>query len=313
MSTTRHNIHAAFVLALPVIVAWYGWSVATALFAVFLVLVWRWAIVLSHIFMPDKSSPPLILETIAASHFVEKVRWCMDRLELDYTEKQSAGVLGVFFTGRTVPRLKIKTGLVQSVIGNSPEILRYLWATQVASAPQEAEFLEPTQERIDFEKRLDGYGRQLQVWVYYHILDDRQLTLRAWGSSASGTPHWQRAAVKIVFPLLAVMIRKSFSVNDAHYAKAVQNIEALFADIEARLADGRVSLLGDAAINYTDIEFAAMSGLWLQPPNYGGGNADEVRIEADATPEKMQQDVDRWTANYPQAIAFIERLYAEER
>lgn len=52
----------------------------------------------------------------------------MDRLGVEYSERQMVGVLGVFFTGRSVPQLKIRTGLVRSTIGNSPEILRYLWA-----------------------------------------------------------------------------------------------------------------------------------------------------------------------------------------
>ena len=51
----------------------------------------------------------------------------MDRLGVDYTERQNTGVLGVFFVGRTVPKLYVRTGMVTSTIGNSSDILRYLW------------------------------------------------------------------------------------------------------------------------------------------------------------------------------------------
>ena len=312
MISTRRRIHAAFLLALPIIVAWFGLSVATAVCAVLLMLVWRWLIVLSGIVAPEKS-PDLVLETIGTSHFVEKVRWCMDRLTLEYTERQAVGILGVMFLGRTVPQLKVKTGLVQSVIGNSSDILRYLWATNQASENNEAGFLEPTAERLTLERRLDRYGRDLQVWVYYHILSDRNLTLHAWGADSPTVPHWQRIVAKAVYPLSALFLRKSFSITDAHYAKVVHNIEELLNAIETQLADGRRSVLGGAATNYTDLEFAAMSGLWLQPTTYAAGNADSSRFKHDELPAKMREDIERWIEDHPKSISFVERLYEEER
>ena len=64
------------------------------------------------------SGPEFRLDTISASHYVEKVRWCMDRLGLDYEEVPDVGALGVFTAGRTVPRLRIRTGSVISSIGS---------------------------------------------------------------------------------------------------------------------------------------------------------------------------------------------------
>ena len=116
---------------------------AGAIALVVFALAWRWIITLSGILAPEKT-PDIELETIAASHFVEKVRWCMDRLGIEYTERQWVGVLGVFSMGRSVPELKIRTGLVRSSIGNSPEILRYLWGAYAADLGDKAKFLEPT-------------------------------------------------------------------------------------------------------------------------------------------------------------------------
>jgi hypothetical protein len=69
-------------LLLPLIVAAFGLSLSAALLLVVGALVWRWAIVLLDLVRPA-AGPELVLETISASHFVEKVRWCMDRLGLD--------------------------------------------------------------------------------------------------------------------------------------------------------------------------------------------------------------------------------------
>lgn len=122
MTGKRLLAHSIFLFLLPLVVAWFGISVSGAIVLVLAALAWRWVISLS-VFVAPVKVPELELETIAASHFVEKVRWCMDRLGLDYTERQTVGALGAFFLGRTVPRLKIRTGSVRSTIGNSPEIL----------------------------------------------------------------------------------------------------------------------------------------------------------------------------------------------
>ncbi len=312
MTHKRRFVHAAFLFAAPVIVAWFGLSVAAAVALVVLLLAWRWAITLSGITMPEKT-PPLVLETITASHFVEKVRWCMDRLGLDYEERPSGGTLGAYFLGRTVPQLRFRSGLVQSVIGNSPEILRYLWGAYGSSEGVDGRFLEPTEERRMLETRLDRYGANLQVWIYHHLLPDRQLTLRAWGVNNPDVPAWQRAALRVLYPLLAFLIRRSFSITDDNFRKAVRHIEALLAEIDERLDDGRLSILGGDTINYTDMSFAALSGLWLQPENYARGKAATVRIARSEAPEAMRADIERWLGDYPRAAEFCARLYREQR
>ena len=312
MTRKRLLVHSTFLVLLPIIVAAFGFSVLTAALLVAAMLVWRLLIVLSGIRAPEKT-PDVVLETISASHFVEKVRWCMDRLGIDYAERPSGGTLGVFFTGRTVPQLRVRTGLVQSIIGNSPEILRYLWGVHAASAGGQASFLEPTEERQEFERKLDQYGRSLQVWVYYHLLGDRELTLHAWGVDSPQVPRLHRLALRVLFPLQATMIRGAFGINDEHYAKSTLRIEELLGDVEMRLADGRQSILGGNDINYTDMTFAAFSGLWLQPERYAGNMGEHVRIERSRMPKAMRSDVERWLEDFPRATMYTENLYATER
>ena len=308
--TDRRNLVFAIVLFLtPIVVAWYDLSVAAAAGLVILLLLCRWIITLSGILKPERTAE-LELAVMAASHYVEKVRWSMDRLGIDYVERTSGGTLGAYFRGRSVPQLKVRTGMVRSVIGNSPDILRYLYGRYLHEDPERYAFLEPTAERIELERRLDGYGRSLQVWVYYHILDERELCLHAWGVHDPKTPGWQRVALRVLYPLLAALMRFSFKINDTNYARAVGRIEALLSDVEASLGDGRASILGSDDLNYTDIAFAAFSGLWLMPQEYGGGKADAVRIEHERRPQGMREDVERWTRASPRAVAFVQQLYA---
>ncbi len=312
MTGNRLLIHSLFLLLLPVIVAWFGISVAGAVALVLVALLWRWGISLSAIAAPVRI-PDLELETISASHFVEKVRWCMDRLEVEYVEKAVGGVLGAFFLGRTVPVLKFRTGAVRSSIGNSPEILRYLWGRYSVESGDKAAFLEPTEERLEFEKKIDRCGVDLQIWVYFHILEERELTLHAWGCNSTAIPAWQRLALKLIFPVQRFLIRKSFGITPGRHAKAVDHIAALLAEAEAKLSDGRKSILGGETINFSDIAFAAIMGLWLQPPAFGGGAADQVRIELERFPARMQEEIETWSKDYPLATGFIERIYQTER
>lgn len=305
-------IHALFLLALPVIVAAWGLSWLTALLLVLAMLLWRLAITVVGLLVPPRG-PEFELETICASHFVEKVRWCMDRLGIEYTERQAAGVLGVFFRGRTVPRLMVRTGLVVSVLGDSTSILRYLWGRYATPRADRAKFLEPTAERFDMESRLDDYGRQLQVWIYHHILSHRQLTLHAWGRNCKRVPLYQRWLLVAMYPVLSVFIRKAFRLSPSHYERARTKIESLLQDVEGRLASGQPTITGGEEIDYVDITFAAMTGLWLQPKGYGGGMATEVMLGRDQLPEAMRADVEKWIANYPNTERYVQQLYAEER
>lgn len=312
MPGRRILVHTAFLLSLPIIVAWFGLSVWSAIGLVLLMLLWRWSISLGTFMLPEKE-PPIVLDTISTSHFVEKVRWNMDRAGIDYVEKPSGGTLGAFYSGRTVPRLRFRTGEVRSQIGNSTEILRYLWGALAADDAHDVAHLEPTPERRELERRCDRYGANLQVWVYRHILPHRELTLKLWGAQSPTVPLWQRQALHLVYPVQRFLVTRSFRITGKRIAKATEHIERLLAEIDATLADGRASILGGDKLNYTDFAFAAMCGLWLQPPNYSGGKASFVATDRSILPAPMREDVERWSANYPNVVQWVERLYEQER
>ncbi len=312
MPAKRIFIHSVFLFLLPLVAVGFSWSLFGCVLALLLMLLWRWLISLSTILAPAKS-PDLVLDSISASHFVEKVRWCLDRLGVEYHERPSAGALGAFFAGRTVPLLHFKTGAVFSRIGNSPEILRYLWGRYVPTIPAQAEFLRADANALELEERIDRVGANLQVWVYFHILSDADLTLHAWGQKETKIALWQRLLLPALRPVLSLMIRKSFRITAKNHAKSVEHISALLSDMETRLADGRRSLLGGATPNYVDFSFAAINGLWLQPENYGAGAARSVNFSEVTLPAAMGAEIQQWRENYPLCTAFIEQLYQEER
>jgi hypothetical protein len=90
-------------------------------------------------------------------------------------------------------------------------------------------------------------------------------------------------------------------------------MEDFLQDVEFMLADGRRSILGDAETTYVDISFAAISSLWVQPPEFSAGRVAGARIDPADFPAQMKADVERWRERFPLSVALIERLYREER
>ncbi|MEM8981708.1 MAG: glutathione S-transferase N-terminal domain-containing protein [Pseudomonadota bacterium] len=312
MSGNRGFWHTFGLYLLPFAAVWLGggWLVAAGL--VIVALVARWAIAQSQWIAPEPL-PELQLDSIAASHFVEKVRWSLDRLGVDYVEKPAAGALGAFLSARTVPVLRFRTGMVRSSIGNSAEILRYLYARYLPGSGSAAEFLRPTPERVALEADIDAIGVLLQRWVYFHIGGDRDLVLQAWGLRDPQTPAWQRIAIQLTFPLLHGMIARTFRLSAANHSRVVARLHDALRPFETRLkATGRY-LLGAEQPDYCDFAFAAINGLWRSPAGYGGGRADHVMLEGQQLPPAMSGEIEALADEFPAVAAFIDRLYQEER
>ncbi len=312
MRFNRSTINTLFLIALPLVVAIFGLSVWSALGLVLLGLLWRWALAMAAMFAPPPDVP-VVLETVAISHYVDKVRWCLDRLGLPYEEVQNVAVLIMFFTARTVPRLHIRTGEVTSRIGDSPAILRYLWGAYASEYGERAAFLEPTAAALALEQKLDRYGFWLQRWFYHHLLPHPRLTLHVWGANDRTLPGWQRLSVVVTFPLLRLFTRQGLKFGPGAHERTVQRIEEFLGELEQQLSDGRRTLLGGEEIGFVDITLAALSGLWLFPPQYGGGKVEAIRLAESDYPTGMAAEIAEWRQKFPRVTAFVERLYQDER
>ena len=47
------------------------------------------------------------------------------------------------------------------------------------------------------------------------------------------------------------------------------------------------------------------------PEGYGGGKAEEVRIERDRAPAAMRGDIERWIDAFPGAVSWVEKMYED--
>jgi glutathione S-transferase len=300
-------LHALILYLLPVLVAWLGWGVGTALVAVLLVAIVGAALRLRVAMTPASARPRL--HTISYSHYVEKVRWCLDRAQIDYEEVPSIGILGVLLLGRTVPVLELPAS--RTSVGNSTEILRLLWGLHGHDAPGSAAFLEPTAEAVALEKHFDrALGESVRRWAYQQLFRDSRLTLQSWGAHEPAVPAWQRALLHPLRPLLKAAVRRMLRINEASAARALEKTRAVFDEVDARLADGRRYLLGDS-LSFADITFASLGALAVLPGNYGGPALATHFPQVESLPSPWREEVLAFRQR--PAGEFILRMYREER
>jgi len=301
------TLHALLLYLLPVLVAWAGWGVGAALIAVLLAAIAGIVIRLRAAMSPPSARPRL--HTISYSHYVEKVRWCLDLAQIDYEEVPSIGILGVLLLGRTVPVLELPAS--RTSVGNSAEILRLLWGLHGTDASGAAAFLDPTAEAVELERHLDrALGEQVRRWAYQQLFGDSRLTLQSWGINEPAVPAWQRALLRPLRPLLVLAVRRMLRVNRKSAERSLEKTKEVFDEIDQRLADGRRFLLGDT-LSFADITFASLGALAVLPGNYGGRALATHFPPVESLPSPWREEVIAFRQR--PAGQFILRLYSEER
>jgi glutathione S-transferase len=306
------TLHLAVVYLLPVVVALAGWGVGAAAAVAAAALALGIAI-RSFVSLRAMRRPPapLRLHTITFSHYSEKVRWCLDRLGIEYVEAPNVGILGVLLTGRTVPWLEVPPGLTR--IGDSPRILRYLWGEYAGRLPGERTwFLEPTPAALALEEHFDRrLGNDVRVWVYPRIWCDRALTLRSWGLEERAIPAWQRALLASGVPVLRIAVRRMLGITPARTQRALERTHEAFDEVDRLLADGRRYLTG-ATLTFADLTFASLGALAVLPPEYPGGKLGGRRLTLDDVQDPAwRAEIERFRAR--PSGQFILGLYRDER
>jgi glutathione S-transferase len=306
------TLHVLALYALPICVAAAHWSLrATLLLVLLIALSSLTARLLAMRRAVRLKVPALRLHTITFSHYVEKVRWSLDRLGVQYEEVPNIGIAGVLLTGRTVPWLEVAPGQVR--IGESSQILRYLWGEFAGRvAAERTWFLEPTPAALELEASFDRrLGNDVRVWVYGYVLRDRALTLRTWGFEERSIPRWQRGLLFVATPLLAFAVRRMLGVTDARAARALERTREAFDQVDRLLADGRRYLAGES-LTFADIAFASLGALAVLPAEYPGARLTgrRVRLE-DVASEPWRREIEQFRAR--PAGQFILRLYRDER
>ena len=182
------------------------------------------------------------MNTLPVSHYVDKVRWCLDKANVAYEEEKDIGIFWVLTTGRLVPTLRIPGKPIS--ISNSSDILKYLYGYVKSVDEERAKFLEPSPSFSELEEKIDLMGTQVRTYVYYHVRHSfeiningftlksqftifqalvanknaDELALKVWGINEAEIPPWQKSILKVTLPIL-----KKFLITVLNIDKEVIN------------------------------------------------------------------------------------------
>lgn len=228
----------------------------------------------------------LRLLTIPISHYCEKARWALDYHGLPYVEERHLQVfhyLRSFQLGRGPNVPVLQDG--KTVVKDSTAILKHL---ERYAAPGACLYPEPDRQVIEqWEDLFDEVlGIESRRWVYLHALQTPDQALRA---STQGVPRWQSAIAPLCYPLLKAYITRVLSVTEAHVSTGLERANAVIAQVDDLLRDGRPYLAGER-FTAADLSLACMMAPFLMPPEYGVRlpQPDEVSPAMRATIEAMR-------------------------
>lgn len=236
---------------------------------------------------------PARLITIPVSHYCEKIRWALTRLQVPFVEERHMPPFHRFATrrickyanlddmpeternmspinrfivqlvgGQSVPVLISET----SVLKSSDEILKYVDA--IAS---EALKLYPTnpEHRRQIEELVNSFDSVLapavRLWTYSHILNQAHLVQPLW---CQGVPWFERLLFPILFPWMRSNVLQMYTINESSVIAAHQTICKIFKTVEGLLSDGRNYLVGDQ-FSAADLTFATLAAAVVVPEGYG--------------------------------------------
>ncbi len=240
----------------------------------------------------NRMIPRLI--SIKASHYTEKVRWALDRAKIDYREEPHAPIFSRLATGRTgkagsVPVLVTDDGTFR----DSTEILRWV-DKKLPLFPGDAAAVE---ERLDV-----ALGAAARDLFYIYIMKDGALARRI---ALHGVPGWEAALARLAFPVAVKVMFNFYKIGPHTEAEALATLRQVFAEMDARLADGRRYLCGDM-LSAADLALAGLSTLILLPPQH-----EKILASRGEVCAALQKLIDELRAT--DSGKLILRLYAEER
>jgi glutathione S-transferase len=244
------------------------------------------------------------LITIPISHYCEKARWALERLEITYIEEPHPPLFHRLATsqsggGTSVPVLVTEIG----TFSDSTDILQYL--DQITTVSQRL-YPSEANQRHKVEKLENLFNTQLgpstRLWFYSYLLANRELLLRLF---CEGVKPVEQEIFTIVFGPIQQAMRQKLNITAESAASSLDKIKRIFATVNERLTDGRTYLVGNS-FSAADLTFACLAAPTVLPTEYGVRvpQLEELPSEMAATIKELRETP---------SGKYVLRLFREER
>jgi glutathione S-transferase len=234
----------------------------------------------------DSLSPQFRLITFPVSHYCEKARWALARLNISYIEERHAPLFHRMATGRVGGKSVPVLIAGAQVFTDSKDILKYLDTIAPETTklyPCDPELLKQVEElEALFNTQL---GTATPIWAYSYTLQNPKLAKRRF---TCGVPFHEQALFPLIFPLISSTIRRQINVTTDATTNAHAQITQVFEAVGNLLTDERTYLVGDR-FSAADLTFAALSTDAVRPPEYGDAALALSNLEQ--LPPKMAEEV----------------------
>ena len=219
--------------------------------------------------MTQHSKPtdrPVRLITIPVSHYCEKIRWALTRLEMPFVEERHMPPFHLLTTqqvrGRSVPVLITET----ITLTDSADILKYLDSIAPDNLKLYPTNYEQRQEVEDLVQSFDlVLAPAVRQWFYFYAFSQAQLIQPLW---CEGVPWFERVFFPVVFRWMRSTVFQMYTINAESAQASHEIIGQIFETVENLLADGRTYLVGDS-FSAADLTFATLAAGVILPANYG--------------------------------------------
>jgi glutathione S-transferase len=268
---------------------------------------------------------PARLITIPVSHYCEKTRWALNRLQVPFVEERHMPPFHRFATrGLAIssdesvpePNLSPLNQLIGQMVGgqsvpvlitdrqvllSSDAILQYVDTIAPAAAK-----LYPTdpQQRQQVDQLVESFDTVLapavRLWTYSYMMARPDLVRSLW---CEGVPWYEAMLFPVVFGWMRSNVVQMYDISEAAAIAADQSIGQIFDTVDGLLADGRKYLVGDR-FSAADLAFVTLAAAMVMPDGYG------VKFPAmSRLPEPMAQRIQALQATA--AGQFVLRSYQE--
>ena len=262
---------------LPLVISYYRFNVYVTIFILILLCLFK-----LFTCLPKGANKKLKLNSILISHYSEKVRWCLEFCKIEFIEEFDSAIFGILFFGRSIPTLYNPS--VRTTIGNSSDILRYIYGKYYSQNQKVAKLLNPTKESLEMEALFDEkLGRAIQRIFYFELWRNRKLNRLfgvAWGSTSNKIPFYQRWLLFVLVPIYKLALKHFLNLNEQTFKKSMDDIQEIFELVEKRLSDNKF-IMGDE-ISFVDITFCSLGAhLIVNGDTFANGLVKEAWLDLD--------------------------------